>query len=41
MDCAACPSIVKAVWKPFRRCQVTVSFKDKTATVIYDEAKPT
>jgi mercuric ion binding protein len=40
MDCAACPSIVKGSLEAVPGvAKVTVSFKDKTATVIYDEAK--
>jgi mercuric ion binding protein len=40
MDCAACPSIVKGSLEAVPGvAKVAVSFKDKTATVIYDEAK--
>jgi mercuric ion binding protein len=40
MDCAACPSIVKGSLQAVRGvAEVAVSFKDKTATVIYDDAK--
>jgi mercuric ion binding protein len=40
MDCAACPSIVKGSLEAVPGvAKVTVSFKDKTATVIYDDAK--
>ena len=40
MDCAACPSIVKGSLEAVRGvAKVAVSFKDKTATVIYDDTK--
>ena len=40
MDCAACPSIVKGSLEAVPGvAKVAVSFKDKTATVIYDYAK--
>jgi len=40
MDCAACPSIVKASLEAVPGvAKVAVSFKEKTATVIYDDAK--
>jgi periplasmic mercuric ion binding protein len=40
MDCAACPSIVKGGLEAVPGvAKVAVSFKDKTATVIYDDAK--
>jgi periplasmic mercuric ion binding protein len=40
MDCAACPSIVKGSLQAVPGVsRVVVSFKDKTATVIYDDAK--
>jgi mercuric ion binding protein len=40
MDCAACPSIVKGSLEAISGVtNVTVSFKDKTATIIYDDAK--
>lgn len=40
MDCAACPSIVKGSLEAVPGVtKVAVSFKDKTATVIYDDAK--
>ena len=40
MDCAACPSIVKGSLEAVPGvAEVAVSFKDKTATVIYDDAK--
>jgi len=40
MDCAACPSIVKASLKAVPGvAKVAVSYKDKTATVVYDDAK--
>jgi len=40
MDCAACPSIVKGSLEAVPGvARVAVSFKDKTATVIYDDAK--
>jgi periplasmic mercuric ion binding protein len=39
MDCAACPSIVKGSLEAVPGvAKVAVSFKDKTATVIYDNA---
>ena len=40
MDCAACPSIVKSSLEAVHGvAKVAVSYKDKTATVIYDDAK--
>ena len=40
MDCAACPSIVKGSLEAVPGvAEVAVSFKNKTATVIYDDAK--
>lgn len=40
MDCAACPSIVKGSLQAVPGvAKVEVSFRDKTATVIYDDAK--
>ena len=40
MDCAACPSIVKASLQAVPGvANVAVSFKDKTATITYDDAK--
>jgi len=40
MDCAACPSIVKGSLEAVPGvAKVAVSFKDKTATVTYDDAK--
>jgi mercuric ion binding protein len=40
MDCAACPSIVKGSLEAVLGvAKVAVSFKDKTATVNYDDAK--
>lgn len=40
MDCAACPSIVKGSLAAVPGvAKVAVSFKDKTATVVYDDAK--
>ena len=40
MDCAACPSIVKGSLEAVRGvAKVAVSYKDKTATVSYDDAK--
>ncbi|MGH6710425.1 MAG: mercury resistance system periplasmic binding protein MerP [Bradyrhizobium sp.] len=40
MDCAACPSIVKGSLEAVPGVsKVAVSFKAKTATVIYDDAK--
>ena len=40
MDCAACPSIVKGSLQAVPGvAKVAVSFKDKTATIIYDDAK--
>ena len=39
MDCAACPSIVKGSLEAVPGvAKVAVSFKGKTATVIYDDA---
>jgi mercuric ion binding protein len=40
MSCAACPSIVKGSLETIPGvAKVAVSFKDKTATVTYDDAK--
>jgi mercuric ion binding protein len=40
MDCAACPSIVKGSLEAVPGvAKVAVSYKEKTATVIYDDAK--
>ena len=40
MDCAACPSIVKASLQAVPGvASVVVSYKDKTATITYDDAK--
>jgi mercuric ion binding protein len=40
MDCAACPSIVKGSLQAVPGvAKVTVSFKDKTATIVFDDAK--
>jgi mercuric ion binding protein len=40
MDCAACPSIVKGSLEAVPGvAKVAVSFKDKTATIIYDDAE--
>ena len=40
MDCAACPSIVKGSLEAVPGvAKVAVSYKDKTATVLYDDAK--
>lgn len=40
MDCATCPSIVKGSLEAVPGvAKVAVSFKDKTATVIYDDDK--
>ena len=40
MDCAACPSIVKGSLEAVPGvAKVAVAFKDKTATVTYDDAK--
>jgi len=40
MDCVACPSIVKGSLQAVPGvAKVAVSFKDKTATVVYDDAK--
>lgn len=40
MDCAACPSIVKGSLEAVPGvARVAVSFKDKTATITYDDAK--
>jgi len=40
MDCAACPSIVKASLQAVPGvARVAVSYKDSTATVTYDDAK--
>jgi periplasmic mercuric ion binding protein len=40
MDCAACPSIVKGSLEAVPGvAKVAVSFKDKTATITYDDAK--
>ena len=40
MDCAACPSIVKGSLEAVPGvAKVAVSFKDKSATVVYDDAR--
>jgi len=40
MDCAACPSIVKGSLEAVPGvAKVAVSYKDKMATVIFDDAK--
>jgi mercuric ion binding protein len=40
MDCVACPSIVKGSLVAVPGVsKVAVSFKEKTATVVYDDAK--
>lgn len=40
MDCAACPSIVKGSLEAVPGvAKVAVSYKDKTAIVIYDDAR--
>lgn len=40
MDCAACPSIVKGSLEAVPGvAKVVVSFRDKTATITYDNAK--
>jgi len=39
MDCVTCPSIVKGILEAVPASPRWVSFKDKTATVIYDDAK--
>ena len=40
MDCAACPSIVRGSLEAVPGvAKVAVSYKDKTVTVIYDDAK--
>jgi periplasmic mercuric ion binding protein len=40
MDCAACPFIIKGSLEAVPGvAKVAVSFKDKTATVIYNDAK--
>ena len=40
MDCAACPSIVKGSLEAVPGvAKVAVSYKDRTATVIYDDAQ--
>jgi periplasmic mercuric ion binding protein len=40
MDCAACPSIVKGSLEAVPGvAKVAVSYKDRTATIIYDDAK--
>jgi len=40
MDCAACPSIVKGSLEAVSGvATVGVSYKDKTATVVYDDTK--
>jgi mercuric ion binding protein len=40
MDCAACPSIVKASLEAVPGvAKVAVSYKDKTAAVTYDDVK--
>jgi periplasmic mercuric ion binding protein len=40
MDCAACPSVVKASLQAVVGvAKVAVSYKDRTATITYDDAK--
>jgi len=40
MDCAACPFIVKGSLEAVPGvAKVAVSFKNKTATIVYDDAK--
>jgi mercuric ion binding protein len=40
MDCAACPTIVRGSLEAVPGvAKVAVSFKEKTATVVYDDAK--
>jgi mercuric ion binding protein len=40
MDCAACPSIVKASLQAVPGvARVAVSYEDRTATITYDDAK--
>lgn len=40
MDCAACPSIVKGSLEAVPGiAKVAASYKDKTATIVYDDAK--
>jgi mercuric ion binding protein len=40
MDCAACPAIVKGSLQAVPGvARVAVSYKDKTATITYDDAK--
>ncbi|MCC8963791.1 cation transporter [Bradyrhizobium sp. Pear76] len=40
MYCAACPSIVKGSLEAIPGvAKVAVSYKDKTATIVYDDAK--
>ena len=40
MDCAACPSIVKGSLEAVPGvAKVAVSYKDRTATVLFDDAK--
>lgn len=40
MDCAACPSIVKASLQAVPGvASVAVSYKDRTATITYDDAR--
>jgi len=40
MECAACPSIVKGSLEAVPGvAKVAVSFREKTATVVYDDAK--
>lgn len=40
MDCATCPSIVKGCLQAVPGvAKVAVSYKDKTATITYDDAK--
>jgi periplasmic mercuric ion binding protein len=40
MDCAACPSIVKASLQAVPGvAKVEVSYKDRTATITYDDAR--
>jgi periplasmic mercuric ion binding protein len=40
MDCAACPSIVRASLQAvFGVARVAASYKDRTATITYDDVK--
>jgi len=40
MDCAACPTVVKASLQAVPGVtRVAVSYKDRTATITYDDAK--